>query len=989
MRPLHLRIQAFGSYPEAEQVDFRALAELGLFCVTGPTGSGKSTIFDAITFALFGEVAGDRQVRDMRSQHAASGTLTEVSFEFEVDGRRYRVTRAPTQDQPKSRGTGTTVRGATASLDEWVDGQWQGVAGQATAVTARCVDIVGLSAEQFQQVVLLPQGAFSDFLLAKTADRQELLRKLFGSQLYVRAVEAMKGEYERLHDLVQAVDADAGRHRLNAVAAARQMAELLDVEAPAPSAPLADDADETASEAVATALEPARLSLAARADTGRQAASQARHAATGAAEASRRFDQAEALAGEQTTLREREAAVRADTARVDAARRAGPVMAASVAARAAAATHEAASARQAELVDRLRAGAAELGIDIGATPASAGTALAQCRAGLHTAAALLEAVDTAAALARAAAHELDAAAAEAARCAADHERLRHELDLAERQRAVAAAAAAGVEAARRDAAAATDRHAQRLALDATLDSLRSAREAADTAAATETRLLARFIGDAAPRLAAALVDGQACPVCGSVEHPAPAPSRSGDDAVDPAALDAARRASDSARGAVERLIERVTTLRTSLGDAAQLAVGLVERAAADSAATLAAAEAAERDRDALTIRCGEYRNAVAEAAEVLAAASTVEVTHRARTVAAHDDHRAAAERGAGIDAEHVRASLALVDRLVPTVDTWSDVSAQVAAADGARATDAQRLVEALAASGFADVGSAAAVALDDAAIERLVADIAAHEARSAAVDAQLAQLEALGVPADRPDSEAAERAATVLEHQATSLERTRALVDQRHDDLIRAVAAARSITADSADLRRRCDVVEHVRAVCNGTAGRRIGLETWVLAAELDRVTASATEHLQRMSNGRYALVRTADAERGGQRTGLEIAVFDAHTGQSRPPVSLSGGERFQASLALALGLADVVSQGGTGSGRVFEALFVDEGFGSLDPEALDDAIEALGHLQASGRMVGAITHVEAMKAQVPTGIEVRRRPAGSGSTIVQPGVRR
>jgi exonuclease SbcC len=139
------------------------------------------------------------------------------------------------------------------------------------------------------------------------------------------------------------------------------------------------------------------------------------------------------------------------------------------------------------------------------------------------------------------------------------------------------------------------------------------------------------------------------------------------------------------------------------------------------------------------------------------------------------------------------------------------------------------------------------------------------------------------------------------------------------------------------------------------------------------------------MSNGRYQLQRTDDAGHRAKQAGLDLAVLDSHTGRARPPATLSGGEQFQASLALALGLADVVSLGGTGSGRRFEALFVDEGFGSLDPDALDQAVEALHQIHAGGRMVGVVTHVEAMKQQLPIGVEVHRRPDGRGSTLRAP----
>jgi exonuclease SbcC len=136
------------------------------------------------------------------------------------------------------------------------------------------------------------------------------------------------------------------------------------------------------------------------------------------------------------------------------------------------------------------------------------------------------------------------------------------------------------------------------------------------------------------------------------------------------------------------------------------------------------------------------------------------------------------------------------------------------------------------------------------------------------------------------------------------------------------------------------------------------------------------------MTNGRYSLGVRPDTSDARKSQGLGLEVFDAETGKPRSTPSLSGGEQFQASLALALGLADVVSQGGTGSGHRFEALFVDEGFGALDPDALDDAIETLQSLHATGRTIGVITHVEAMKERLHVGIQVERRPDGRGSQL-------
>jgi exonuclease SbcC len=187
---------------------------------------------------------------------------------------------------------------------------------------------------------------------------------------------------------------------------------------------------------------------------------------------------------------------------------------------------------------------------------------------------------------------------------------------------------------------------------------------------------------------------------------------------------------------------------------------------------------------------------------------------------------------------------------------------------------------------------------------------------------------------------------------------------------------------ESGDLRTQYQSVLWAHTVCGGKGRIKVNLPRWVLGRELDRVAQAATVRLLKMTNGRYSLRRRELAMENRSERGLDLEVFDSHTGVARVPKSLSGGEQFQASLALALGLADVVSHGASGSGQRSHALFIDEGFGSLDPRALDDVIDTLQQLQATGRMVGAITHVPEMKERLHQGIVVSKRQDGRGSTL-------
>ena len=286
------------------------------------------------------------------------------------------------------------------------------------------------------------------------------------------------------------------------------------------------------------------------------------------------------------------------------------------------------------------------------------------------------------------------------------------------------------------------------------------------------------------------------------------------------------------------------------------------------------------------------------------------------------------------------------------------------------------LAASLAASGYsteAQAGSAAVSADQDAELE---AAVQAWDERWSAASNALATLEQLGVPSVRPEAEALASAASVAAAAHRDAVAAHTTASNALDAAGTSLAQSQREAADSAEVRAQRDVAAVAFKTCNGEAAVRVKLEAWVLAAELERVTAAANVHLSLMSKGRYHLARS------GEKGALNLEVFDTHTGRARVPATLSGGEQFQASLALALGLADVVSHGGTASGKRFEALFVDEGFGSLDPQALDQAIEALLMIQQGGRMVGAITHVEAMKERLHVGIEVSPKPDGKGSTL-------
>ena len=348
------------------------------------------------------------------------------------------------------------------------------------------------------------------------------------------------------------------------------------------------------------------------------------------------------------------------------------------------------------------------------------------------------------------------------------------------------------------------------------------------------------------------------------------------------------------------------------------------------------------------------------------------------------EFRTKAAAAAGVDLDARARSL---DGCVNAATAATKARGTQRGLDGALAQARDALAKALASAGEPDVATALAKAMDGPALRQADDEVRAWDDQGVKLQGQLETLAQQGVPDDRPDAEAKSAAAASARTALDAAVDAETVAETHATNAAEALDAADAVLRRSAKVRADREVTERVATVCAGRGPVKLALETWVLAAELERVTDAANVHLHRMTAGRYALRRTGAATHGNRQAGLDLEVFDAHTGRGRRTATLSGGEQFQASLALALGLADVVSQGGgAASGKVFEALFVDEGFGSLDPDALDDAIAALDQLRASGRMIGVITHVEAMKQGLPVGIEVRRRSDGRGSSLVAAG---
>ena len=1065
MRLHRLTMTAVGPYAGTETIDFDRFAASGLFLLTGPTGSGKTTIIDAIVFALYGDVAdADDSSKDrIRSRLAGPETQTVVELVFSTSAGAYRVRRTPAYRRPKRRGTGTTPE--RASLKVWrltgPDGRSADDAvlrpDEAGPELARAV---GLSRSQFTQTVVLPQGKFARFLRASSDERHLLLRDVFGTRVY----DDLQKE---LADRARGAKRAAESARADVRSAAEALIALLSGADGADGAPdpadrlrLATAAAEVDADAVEAVLDEALAGLdarLARTEADLAGARERRSRATAALEEAKdlaaRLARREDLMEAGRRLEDGTAQAREDVDRLDAAQRAARVAGVEALARRSALgaraaledlarewagddEGEGARAEMAGALDRLdldHLGAAAPQADPTAAPQDEPAAAPETDSvavpgpqtepaaapppvpPLPGTAALLEdlraraktARERAAALApleeleqdldarraelderRAQEEELqeDIACDEGALAALpqDEDRLRTGLAAARRARSRLPA----LELAHERAADRLEAH-ERLAevverLEEATGAVEQARAGALAARDRAHLLRRKWISATAAGLVGELVEGEPCPVCGSLEHPAPAGADA--EAVPRADVE---RAEDEARRAEALLQEAVLDaerLRTERDAAADRAGrGARDEALREVESAAAALEAARDEAAAeerLDAELAELGRRSTELSERLAGRREALAGLRASSRALDEGLRAdvarieAARGDAGAVAELRADCSARADADERLVELAARARDAVLSAIEAAGT----LADALRAEGFADAGALARAGLDPEAREDLArrvqeTAVEAERVRRGLAEGAVAALtgeESADVEAAEADGEAAEAAWREAVEARSSLRARRDAVEASYRTLSRAVTALGAATGDAAAL------VE-VSALASGSGSNRraIPLASWVLLERFAEVLVFANQRLEHMSGGRYALVRVDDEKQAARRRGLGLGVVDRLGGEAtRDPRTLSGGETFYVSLALALALADVVT---TESGGIaMETLFVDEGFGSLDPEALQDVLAELSRLRAGGRTVGIVSHVEELRRQIPDQIRVGRDDRGS-----------
>lgn len=1032
MRILRLTMDAVGPFPGHEVIDFEAFSDAGRFLLSGPTGAGKSTIIDAIVFALYGKVSGGRDSSDsrIRSRYASEQAKTEVELIFSTSSGNYKVRRQPAYERVKKNGKGVTKQNAKAWLFK-LDEQLREVSEPLTKtsdVGTEITRIVGLSREQFTQTVVLPQGKFAQFLRSTSKDRQDLLQELFGTAIFEDLQLDLVERARKVKKNQEALDATL-RANLGVLASLLDEAPQLDparclVYEPVPEVDCEFNPLETAWTSRFKPLTPwlehnqrcANLEVSAlrgqedklRSDFAYQrdlAARQERYLAL--------TKEHEQLVAQGPAQRQRLAQIQALQALSDLKPWHEQLKQAQ--AQQAVAQRQLSQAlalEQLESDERAQAvlqpldyrGAQALSVQLTAQVAALNpqveleAGLAGRRRDLQTKTQAHESANAKLAQGRERENQLPT-------------QIASKQELLEQLNEQAATLPT--------AQLAQEQATQTLKLAKAHEQLVEDQQQAlklqqlvalelKQASQRHKHMLEQWLSQSALNLAQNLVAGEPCPVCGATEHPAPATQ--GGENISQEQLDQALEEVNEVQGELSQASERVTKLAAQLeAQPCQLSPAQASEQLEEAKAALAAAKQASEqarsckaqitklntelealradnqtaqarlagdakeiqllgekiDADAASLSCEGFESVAAQVEYLRQLAAGLEQLAKAGQEL--DQCKKRAQQAAdSFAAQWAQASANFADH--------SAKPAAPAPTDPAETEPTQDTSAANVQDGYAQACQAFA-GLDLAALK---ATSASYEKSLSINQAALAELEGIELtppPLEQTQGqlEQAQAKTQACQTYASTWQAFAGQVNAQLAKLNELLARRSQASATDAQLLA-------LASAANGDNHARLTLSAWVLQAHFRQVLVFANERLGVIGAGRYELINVdSEEDTRQQKQGLGLAVVDHLSGTTRSPRTLSGGESFYVSLALALALADVVAT--QNGGIEMNTLFIDEGFGSLDEGTLAEVMDVLSALHSGGRVVGIVSHVSELKRAIPAAIEVRPL-LGGGSTL-------
>lgn len=923
MRPLELTISAFGPYAGCTVLDMDALGESGLYLITGDTGAGKTTIFDAITYALYGEPSGRaRESGMLRSKYAEPDTLTYVCLRFAYGGKEYLVRRVPEQERPAKKGGGMTVQRAEAELT-MPDGS---VVTKSREVDAVLREILGVDRDQFSQIAMIAQGDFLKLLLAETKDRQLIFRQIFKTDYYSRFQESLKNEAAML-----------ARETENVRSGLKQYVASLRCLPNTPQEPHLENAKERMlpSEELQALLEELLASLRAEESKGQ----------TSLTALERELEQLDRQLGQAREVEKSRAALTETLMELVKQTREQEKSEGDYAAAAAELPQAEETEKELAVLSRLMPDYEEL--------AGWTKRVRQEETALREAAFSMQQVKSRCTQME---EQLEAVREQLGRLQgseAETERLLRRTQELEQRRETLAQAERLLEEEMQLQTAYARRRTEYI-------------QAADAWKQEETlfaELNLAFLDGQAGVLAQRLEENKPCPVCGSVTHPRPAelpasvPTQNQlDAAADKVSKlrDEAQRLASACAAAAASLEEKSKQGRELLGKLFDLDLKEPDR-------NTVAAELAENDAalTAMREKLAAARAAVQQAEEL--EKRRAEWEEQYQNLLSECSVREKQYASLESSCERVRETAEAMAKKLPYA-TREDALLQQGALQKRR--DAIRTRYNLASERR----------------QNAALSVKGLQEQTELLRAQLRDTDEMDIPA--------------LKRQRDELTERKSGEQKKLSEVHACLVNDRMLAEHIAEQSGRLQALEERRIwmqeladTANGKlSGReKIMLETYIQMTCFDRVIARANTRFMIMSDGQYELKRSSEAQNNRSQSGLELDVIDHYNGTVRSVKTLSGGESFKASLSLALGMADEI-QSAAGGIRL-DTMFVDEGFGTLDEQSLQQALKALAGLAEGNRLVGIISHVPELKEKIDRQIVVtKNRSGGSHIRIVSEG---
>lgn len=979
MKPLVLTLHAFGPFQGTQTIDFNEVSADGIFLVTGKTGSGKTTIFDAVAFALYGEPSGSvRQSDSLKSDFAPLGETCWAELSFLSRGEKYSIRRAPQQTVLKRSGEPRIVS-ATAELT-LPNGQ---ILSGKNEVDQKVVEVLGLTKDQFRKIVLLPQGEFRSFLDADSKTRQEIFRRIFSTERYARFTEQLgerSKELERrcrelsaasdgvlrtlstdngeIRSLLEAdaVDLPLLTHKLSGdLAARRARAEEQKALLDALKAELAaiDLKEAKTVNQKLKKLDETRLSLEDLArqrpfyDSKREQAARLRRVQTLSVLEQQLLDARQRLSAALSGLKETESALPKAQAELEEAVR----------------LQKKSQQKQEELPAlSARIAALENAVRLLSDRTTKEAELEQCRAQgkkLHRQLACLKLLEQRAIL------------------------FQEDDSLREKQEKLSA-------------------------LPAVVEAYRKAMDEAAKASARYVDMMNRYASRQAGELAKSLRPGEPCPVCGSREHPAPAtlegvptPAQREESLQTMTGLrEQAQEQTASCTKALSGLSEEegwdlrndrlLSLIEKEKAETANQRAALAENLAAveDQLYQLGAESALSRrdflSPDFLASKRSDVQSkqAAAKARQEALETALRELSEKlppdsgddllARLDELQKQAKQITETAQKAQTAFQQATLQK-DRLEKREESLRETQK----AETARLqTASEAFQKELSAAGYPDADAYRAEKGELSSLPALEEELKRYDSAVQRGQILLEQLSAQVAGKKPYPLEEMEQKQRELSARLTETENAFFSLQSSIGQDEKALSYLKKNLSSLQKADEQFRTVGTLYKLSAGMNQKNLSFERFVLGGFFDEIIENANRRLLALSSGRYSVSRKQEKEKGRRASGLDLEVLDVYTGKYRGTNTLSGGESFLTSLALALAVADVISA--VSGGVEVNTMFIDEGFGSLDAESLETAVESLLSLRESGRLIGIISHVQTLSDYIPARIEVTASPKGS-----------